>query len=254
MYRETRPTAFDADGWADVFGDVRRRPFWQVWRLRRTAEWRLITRYIPFGVRVLDAGCGNGSWVEALSAKYASEGCDYSARMIAQLREGFPNRRWTEADIRTLPYEDGRFGGIVSWGVIEHDAAGPVPALKEFHRALAKDGVIVVTVPRDFDLQRRAAELEGSDGQGVFYELCMSPAELGDFAKEAGFEVLETGILRGANPFLAWPVFSRRQRGIRLGILTTVFGWLRFFTTRYSGMIYCVAKANKPNAATATAP
>src|SRR3954470_4702792 len=243
MYRETRPSQLSTpDSWADLFGDVRRRPFWRPWRIRRSPEWTLIRRHVPAGARVLDAGCGNGAWVEALASRYDSEGCDYSERMVQQLREGFPERRWTRADIRALPYEEGRFGGIVSWGVIEHDPAGPDAALKEFHRVLAKDGVIVVTVPRDYDVQRRAAQLDGSDGNGVFYQFCMTPQELGTFAEAAGFQVLETGVVRGANAYLAWPLFMRRQSGLRLRLIALAFGWLGVVTKRWAGMVYCVAK------------
>lgn len=245
MYRETRPTDISTpESWAGVFGDVSKRPFWRVWRIRHTPEWKLIERYVPRGARVLDAGCGNGAWVEALFPRYEAEGCDFSEQMIAQLRKGFPDRRWMQSDIRAMSYEDGRFGAIISWGVIEHDPNGPAAALKEFHRVLAKDGVIVVTVPRDYDMQRRAAMLDGSDGNGVFYQFCMTPEELASFVREAGFKVLETGILPYANPFIAWPRFMRRLNGIPLRIVLLAFSFLRFFTKRYAAMIYCVAQVS----------
>ena len=247
MYRETRPrpaeTVSVPEFWAEHFGGVRPLSRRRASRLRRTTQWQLIRRYIPDGARLLDAGCGTGDWVVLLSRHYAAEGCDYSHFLVSELQRVYPSTSWTQTDIRSMPYPAARFGGIVSWGVIEHDDAGPDAALREFWRTLAPGGVAIVTVPRDDRVGRRCAAVSGSDGNGAFYQYTMATEELGAFAERAGFKVDETGVLRTANFHLAAPRLAQRLKGLPLRVAVRLFSTIVTpLTGRYAGMIYCVAR------------
>jgi hypothetical protein len=85
-------------------------------------RWRAIARNIPRGARVLDAGCGMGTWPVFLAGKgYNPVGLDFSQQMIDLLRKRYPQLEWVQSMIQSIPLPDASVDGIISWGVIEHD-------------------------------------------------------------------------------------------------------------------------------------
>src|SRR5687767_2691223 len=165
MFKQQMPvegpeaTASTPEHWAATFAHssvmtARRRN-----QMKRSVEWRLVSRHIRPGSTVLDAGCGFGEWIDVLSeAGYNAAGLDYSEQLIARLQEAYPRSRWIHGDIRSIPVESAEFDAIVTWGVIEHDEAGPAAALREFARVLQPGGVLIASVPLDSPSQRRASE------------------------------------------------------------------------------------------------
>lgn len=103
--------------------------------------------------RILDAGCGRGTFsIELAKAHPEAEvvGVDVdtralgNARAIAE-RAGLSNLSFEEGDVTDLPYEN-EFDMVVSVDNLEHiedDIAG----MRCLHRALRKDGRLVVHVP-----------------------------------------------------------------------------------------------------------
>jgi O-antigen chain-terminating methyltransferase len=96
------------------------------------------------------------------------------------------------ADVRDLPFEDGRFDLIFCVSTLEHigrdnttyavdapsDAEGDAAALRELRRVLARDGRLLVTVPTG-----------ERDDQG--WQLQREPQDWIDVFKRAGFTVFE---------------------------------------------------------------
>ena len=223
MYRFEKPvqsgaaTASTPEEWASNFAASTRMNAWKRWRLSLTREARLIRRTIPAGSTLLDAGCGFGEWVMYLrSAGYRATGCDSSPELIRRLREAYPDLEWTQADIRALPYGGGSFDAVISWGVIEHDEAGPGAALREFRRVLRPSGVAVVTVPVDTPQARHSGEvmhrIEGREH--AFFQYLMSDEDLRDEGRNAGFEVLASGTLPQAHLNHVAPSLARRLSGL----------------------------------------
>ncbi len=205
----------------------------------------MIRAYLQPGARVLDAGCGFGEWVTFLIGRgMAAEGVDYSSDLIRRLEATYPKMHWTHSEIQSMPYADGIFDGVVSWGVVEHDEAGPARALREMFRILKHKGVAIITVPVDSPKQRRAAELlyRPAGTPQAFFQYFMTPEELAEELRSEGFEILETGTLPSAVLQLVSPVLSARLHGIafRLANLlaTSLFSWMQ----RYRVMTYCVGR------------
>ena len=132
MYIERRqPRANTPEGWADTLRRDRLAPL----KLRFDPRWRVIRKHLAGPI--LDAGCGRGDWVAFLARRgYEAIGLDYSEAMTSANRAAYPNCRFEAGRIQSMPFADKSFGGIVSWGVIEHDEAGPGAALAEFRRVL----------------------------------------------------------------------------------------------------------------------
>jgi ubiquinone/menaquinone biosynthesis C-methylase UbiE len=189
MYKDLRPVASTPDMWADNFrsrlrvqdllGDV---------RLRRDPRWREIRRRVPAGSRIVDMGSGLGQWVAFLAGSgYGAAGVDYSAPLIATARERHPELEWIQGPMEKVPLPDASVDAVISWGVIEHDEAGPQRALAEFRRLIRPGGHVFVTVPIDTERMRRASVAENG-GAGRFFQYFFAPDELDAELRRAGFE------------------------------------------------------------------
>jgi ubiquinone/menaquinone biosynthesis C-methylase UbiE len=225
---------------------------WRRFRFSRTKEWALIQRHVPAGGAVLDAGCGFGEWVSFLSRKgYRPEGVDFSKELIARLSETYPLLRWTHGDVTHLPYADGAFDAVVSWGVIEHDEAGPATALVEFNRVLKPGGVAILTVPIDSPEQRRSADYlyHRTAEQQTFFQYFMTAEDLAGHVRAAGFQVIDAGVLPNAVLQLVSPALSDRLRGLSFRVGNFLVSTFLSRWTRYCVMRYCVAGKPRQEAA-----
>lgn len=98
------------------------------------------------GPEVLNGGAGQGT----LSRRLAELGfdvtsTDVSPEAVEQLRERAPGRV-LEADLTSLPFEDGRFDAAVLGEVLEHIESDR-GALAEVARVLRPQGVLALSVP-----------------------------------------------------------------------------------------------------------
>lgn len=117
----------------------------------------LLNRYTPphggrVGVsplRLLDAGCGTGGWLQSLG--YARPdimrtGLEYDPR-AAGYAEGKAGCRIVVGTINALPFEAGAFDLVTSADVLCHAAVDQEAALTELHRVLAPDGRLILNLP-----------------------------------------------------------------------------------------------------------
>jgi SAM-dependent methyltransferase len=91
------------------------------------------------GMRVLDAGCGNGQYLRALAAyPVQAAGCDLSVGMLRSA----PRRALFCADVAALPVRGGAFDVVLAAHMLYH-----VPdrrtAVRELRRVLAPGGICV---------------------------------------------------------------------------------------------------------------
>ena len=106
----------------------------------------LIGRRLRAGERVLDAGCGTG-WFAAGVRRARPDvlvlGSDLSTGMLGKAREA---GAWplVQGDCTTLPFADGSIDVVVARGVLHH-LPEVVPALAEWRRVLAPDGVVALS-------------------------------------------------------------------------------------------------------------
>ena len=216
---------------------------WRMLRFSMTREWALIRRHVPRGGRVLEAGCGFGEWVSFLNRRgYRAEGLDYSAELVRRLVETYPTLQWRQGDVRQLPYESASLDAVVSWGVIEHDEAGPSRALSEFHRVVKQGAAVIVTVPIDSPAQRRSAEYlyYGTERPQTFFQYFMTREELRQHLVDAGFAVVDDGILPNAVLQLVSPAMSARLRGLPFRAANFAVSMLMSWIPKYCVMRYAV--------------
>lgn len=96
---------------------------------------------------ILDAGCGTGAILQRLGNPDKNVGVDLAPEAISFCRQrGLNNVR--QGDICALPFEDASFDAVICSSVLYHEWVADVAgAVREMHRVLQPDGVLVINVP-----------------------------------------------------------------------------------------------------------
>jgi len=122
--------------------DATRKVFWQ--------ELYFLGDYIKDGDNVLDVGCGNGRFLEVIRGKvFQYTGIDNSESLISYAKEWHGDKgKFVCTNALDLPFKDESFDKIVSFGVLHHIPSKKLRKqfLNEAHRALKKDGLMIITV------------------------------------------------------------------------------------------------------------
>jgi SAM-dependent methyltransferase len=97
------------------------------------------------GMKVLDVCCGTGIVTAAAASRGARVvGLDFSAAMLREARQTYPELTFDEADAEALPHADRSVDAVVSnFGV--HHVRSPGKAIAEAFRVLHPDGRIAFT-------------------------------------------------------------------------------------------------------------
>ena len=102
-------------------------------------SWVLDLAGLAPGMRVLDAGCGNGMYLRALAGrKVRAAGCDLSAGMLRAA--GHP--AVVNADVTALPVRDGAFDVVLAVHMLYH-VPDREAAVRQLRRALAPGGTCI---------------------------------------------------------------------------------------------------------------
>ncbi|MFC4855289.1 class I SAM-dependent methyltransferase [Actinophytocola glycyrrhizae] len=163
----------------------------------------------PPGARVLDVGAGRGAVARAaLAAGCAVTAVDASAGMVARLAADHPELVVRQQDAGTLAFPGGSFD-VVTAGFLVQVLTEPEAALAEFHRVLAPEGVVALSLERQtvgrlgwlHDLNREFFGAGTSDDP-------LSPDGLDELLTGAGFTAPARALVKVpknvANPAALW--------------------------------------------------
>lgn len=108
----------------------------------------LVSTYGPKGTKkILDAGCGTGGLAARLKRKNEVIGIDISPEAIKLAKKR--RVRAVLASITKIPFRAREFDVVTSVDVIYHRLVNDQQALREFHRVLKPNGVLILRVPAD---------------------------------------------------------------------------------------------------------
>jgi len=99
---------------------------------------------------LLDAGCGTGGLLRRLAEAFPGRplaGLDVAEEAIARARRKVPQVALAVGSIAALPFDNARFGAIVSCDVLCHRLVDEAAALAEFRRVLVPGGALVLNLP-----------------------------------------------------------------------------------------------------------
>jgi 2-polyprenyl-3-methyl-5-hydroxy-6-metoxy-1,4-benzoquinol methylase len=145
--------------WAGVGDDATPERF----ELRRDF---LLSR-VAQGERVLDLGCAQGEFVQALSLHGAhAVGADIAAEPLRRARRRYPALDFVQAGA-TLPFDDGEFAVVWAGEVLEHVQDG-FAMLDEVARVLRPGGELLVSTPDHGRWRRLAIGLRRSRFEANF--------------------------------------------------------------------------------------
>jgi SAM-dependent methyltransferase len=147
-------------------------------------------RTIPFSDKgkVLDIGCGNGSylaWLKSLGwAVYGVEPDEMSVKFAAQ-EYGIDIFC---GDLSDAHFPDSLFDCITMWHSLEHSHR-PLETLKEIYRILKPEGLAVISVPNIHSLEAKLLK-----GNSFLYDVPrhlydFSPRVLGEMLNKGGFRI-----------------------------------------------------------------
>jgi SAM-dependent methyltransferase len=98
-------------------------------------------------VKILDAGCGTGGNLVALNKLGYAVGIDLSKEAIYFSKQRGIDKL-IEGSVSRLPFKDNCFDVVLSIDVLYHQQVyDDIIALKEFHRVLKKNGVLILHLP-----------------------------------------------------------------------------------------------------------
>src|ERR1700757_5038637 len=96
---------------------------------------------------ILDAGCGTGSILKQLGNAAKNVGVDLSPEAVSFCRRrGLNNVH--QADICALPFANASFDAVICSSVLYHQwVKDPAVAVRELHRVLRPEGLLLLNVP-----------------------------------------------------------------------------------------------------------
>ncbi len=188
--------------------------------LLRPLRGKLIPRS-PFGGRLLDIGCGNGTYLLVMKAVgWGVYGCELSRTgAAAAQRAGLPVVRGT---VHSAAYPDAYFDVVRLEHVFEH-IEDPAVLLKEIRRIIKPDGLLMIGVPHGASLSFRVFGQHWGLLGAPFHLYHYSLPTLSALLKRSGFRVVRRRFLATPQCWL-WSVNNYLNA--------------RYQTTREVGFVY----------------
>jgi len=136
-------------------------PLWErgleqrLWRRHSDAvNRRLVSRWLPEGTRAVlktdlwDEAMGAGVYQGLAVNGNEVTGIDISETVLASARDRYPGINAQHADVRSLPFDGGRFDAVVSNSSLDHFSSREeiVIALRELRRVLKPGGSLLLTL------------------------------------------------------------------------------------------------------------
>jgi len=141
------------------------------------------------GGKILDAGCGFGFFLSALSKKWDKYGLELSEHCTEYIINNFPSIKVKSEIIENEPFDSEFFDVIYSFHVIEH-VMNPKEHIKCLKKMLKKGGTLIISTPNINSFVSR--RFKGNYRLlGLPHIVLFSVDTLSMLLKQAGFEIIK---------------------------------------------------------------
>jgi SAM-dependent methyltransferase len=169
--------------------------------------------------RVLDVGCGAGTFLQALHSKWGSQVSGVDFVDLSQ-HPGMNGVDFHHGLLQEAKLDDSSFDLVTMWHFLEHDY-DPVGTLETARKKLRPGGRLVIEVPRLDSLSFRLFRNRWPGLQAPQHTVLFDQKMLRAFVERAGFTVVEQ-LPWGAFPaslylFMGLAFSLKRERGLELG-------------------------------------
>ena len=206
-------------------------------------------------MKILEAGCGLGGWVNYYSTKgFQIIGIEIDKNIVDQVKKYDSKIPVEHGDIFNIDYPKEQFDAYISLGVVEHFEEGPHKPINEANRVLKTGGIAFVTVPYLSWFRRLFVhplrnifffvyKLLGK--KTYFWEYRYSKNEMINFLKDAGFEIIDIDIddyIRTDKKHhigLYGDFFFLRKKNGAIWELNTLGKFTLFFSRLFSPWLAC---------------
>jgi SAM-dependent methyltransferase len=236
IYQETRPTLDEMgqhyppeyDSYNPKSGDGQ-----TPWLLQKAVDYgiqkrvRFVTRQTTGG-RLLDIGCATGLFLDGFARhpEWTVQGVEINSTAAQEARERYGLEIFT-GTLEAANYPAGHFNAVTMWDVLEH-LHDPGGSLREIHRILAPEGILVFRVPNHDSWDQRLFKKlwAGLDSPRHLY--VYDPKTIRRLLKQSGFNVLTISGKIGSYPTFVlsvrfWLVSIRAKPETRDWILKTLY-------------------------------
>ncbi|CAN5312272.1 hypothetical protein BH10ACI1_BH10ACI1_06990 [soil metagenome] len=167
----------------------------------------LFEKYAKKGMLMLEGGCGIGQYVTFYTHRGVKVvGLDFAQKALKKLNQRVSDLRLCAGNVAALPFQDESFDVYYSGGVVEHFEDGAEKSLREAHRVLKKDGVLLISVPYFSPLRRLLYPFKKNHWRRVneskteqktekslsFFQYAYQTHEFSKMLENADFEVVKT--------------------------------------------------------------
>jgi len=149
----------------------------------------LIEEYTPQKGSLLDVGCGPGVFLQVARERgWQVHGVEFNSWCVQHLREMNIEVIDVPIEQATLPHDF--YQSVTLWAVLEH-IVDPENLLKDVHRALAPDGMLLITVPNIDSMANRILHERSTTFAGEAHVNLFSASTLARLLKKVEFELIE---------------------------------------------------------------
>jgi SAM-dependent methyltransferase len=135
----------------------------QEWAVQKRLDF-ILSRLKQPPCRLLDIGCGEGVYLDALSSHSTNVvGIDLSVDHLNSAREhlAHPNTHLAHTKAQRLAFADNTFDAIILIETLEHLTAGPA-VIAEIARVLRREGQLLISVPNKlFPIETHSIRVNG---------------------------------------------------------------------------------------------
>lgn len=153
-----------------------------------------LSRYLPAGSKILDVGCGDGSFLSAAKDKFACTGVEIS-EYLADLARRQAGIKVISGDFLSLNLLNEKFDGVTLISLLEH-LNDPQGSVKRCFELLKQGGVLLIKTVNYGCLNRVFKKKEWTGFRPPDHLFYFNPANLKALLKKAGFSKIRIS---------AWP-------------------------------------------------